>query len=290
MSAVFPLPSSQRPLRVPATSIGTLLLAGAALVATATGLRRLPEASAPREALFVPQARYLRLLSLGYDHLAADVLWFRTISYFGAQYATDRSYPWLAEMCRQVATLDPRAEYVYRFCGLILAWEQNDPQAGIDILAQGVTQLPQSWYLRYLLGFTYFYFLHDDATAARHFRDAAVLRGAHPALARIAARLASREQGPGLALSVIGEILARTENPDMRRSLAARVAALTTDLLNEAQARFRAAHGRPAHSLAELAEAKLIAAVPTHPLGGEYHVDPETGWVSETGPAPTRAG
>src|SRR5437879_4358280 len=38
------------------------------------------------ELIYLPPTRVLRAVSLGYEHALADVLWFRTINYFGEHY------------------------------------------------------------------------------------------------------------------------------------------------------------------------------------------------------------
>src|SRR5438132_1710614 len=89
------------------------------------------------ELVYVPPAKFLKVVALGYQHTLADLLWFRTISYFGHHYWGNRVYPWLGYMCDVVTDLDPRAEHVYRFGGLILPWEADRVDDGIALLQKG---------------------------------------------------------------------------------------------------------------------------------------------------------
>src|SRR5262249_58229838 len=107
-------------------------LGGLAGVVALTGVRldrARADVSAEDEPVYLPQAAYLRPMSLGWQNVLADLLWFRTISYFGEHYRSNRTYPWLAAMCDLVTDLDPRAEHVYRFAGFILPWDANQVDA-----------------------------------------------------------------------------------------------------------------------------------------------------------------
>ena len=82
-------------------------------------------------------------MALGWRNALADVLWFRTISYFGAHYRSDHTYPWLASMCDLVTDLDPRAEHVYRFAGVILPWEAEPGRRRHRAAAEGPAAVPR---------------------------------------------------------------------------------------------------------------------------------------------------
>src|SRR5574341_54019 len=115
--------------------------------------RHLTELTPHDEFIYLPPTRFLRAVALGYEHALADVLWFRTINYFGRHYRSDGVYPWLASMCDAVTDLDPQAEHVYRFGGVILPWEARRIEDGLALLEKGTRNLPHSWRLRYMVGF-----------------------------------------------------------------------------------------------------------------------------------------
>ena len=135
-------------------------------------------------------------MSLGWHNVLADVLWFRTISYFGEHYRSDRTYPWLAQMCDLVTDLDPRAEHVYRFAGVILPWEADQVEAGIRLLEKGVRQFPDSWLLHYYLGFNYYFFKNDFDARSRTCAAALALPGAHPNVGAAGRHARAQQYGP----------------------------------------------------------------------------------------------
>lgn len=244
------------------------------------------------ELVYLPKAQYLRLMSLGYDNVLADVLWFRTINYFGKHYRGDRLYPWLAHMCDLVTDLDPRAEHVYRFAATILPWEADQADAGIRLLEKGVKALPNSWLLHYWLGFSYYFFKDDFESATKYLRIAAQLPGAHPSVARLAARLASQHYGPETTMRFLSEIRNNAYSEEMRQVINEnmREARLASHLeqLDAAIAYYKRRNGSPPPDIRALLDAGLITHVPEDPFGGVYEIDAENGKArSSTGHQPS---
>src|SRR5215510_12440046 len=98
--------SSVRSLRA-VMGVASLCVLGAIVADTGNRLRHAGVPTA-KEFVYVPDAHLLRPMALGYNNVLADLLWFRTISYFGEHYRGNRQYPWLARMCDLVTDLDPR--------------------------------------------------------------------------------------------------------------------------------------------------------------------------------------
>ena len=243
--------------------------------------------------IYLPQAKYLQPLALGWRNALGDVLWFRTISYFGEHFRSNRTYPWLASMCELVTDLDPRAFHVYRFAGVILPWEANQVDAGMRLLEKGLRQFPDSWLLHYYLGFNAFFFKDDNATALEHLRLAMAQPDAHPAIARLAAVLSAHQYGPDATLAFLQQMQRDVDSNEVRDVIAAQIqeAQLAADLghLDDAAAAYRARTGRAPQSPGALVEAGLLAAVPSEPFGGQYEFDAESGAArSSSGRTPSK--
>jgi tetratricopeptide (TPR) repeat protein len=266
----------------------------AAVGITLPWLQQRPELMAgDAEPVYLPKAEYLKLMSLGYDNVLADILWFRTINYFGKHYRSDRTYPWLAHMCDVVTDLDPRAEHVYRFAGMILPWEAGQAEAGIRLLEKGVRQFPDSWLMYYWIGFNYYYFEDDLGKAAEYLRRAAHLPGAHPNAARLAALLAAEHYGPETTLHFLAELKNEVDSKEMREVVDENIrqAQLTRDLerLNGAVRQYQARTGRSPDTLVALVDAQLLERLPSEPFGGVYQIDADTGEVkSSSGHTPSK--
>jgi len=270
----------------PAGFFATLGILCAAVGLTAPRLEHSPP-------IYLPRAEYLRPMSLGYNNVLANLLWFRTISYFGEHYRSDRTYPWLAYMCDLVTDLDPRAEHVYRFAGVILPWEAGQADEGIRLLEKGVRVFPNSWLLQYWVGFTHYFFKNDFESAASAMRRAAQLPGAHPNTARLAAVLSAQQSGSETTLRFLAELKDEVDSDEMRavvdQHMREAQLAMDLDRLTVAVAAYRERFGYPPSSLSNVVDVQLLDRVPNDPFGGVYLIDPESGSVtSSTGHTPSR--
>lgn len=283
--------------RPPLRLISFLLALGSCMVATGFAGVQLQNRPRAREAesvpIYLPQARFLRPLSLGYHNVLANLLWFRTISYFGEHYRSDHTYPWLAYMCDLVTDLDPRADYVYRFAGMILTWEANRVDEGIRLLEKGTKALPNSWLLHYWLGFTHYFFKEGYDQAITHLRRAAELPGAHPSAAALAALLHQHQYGPATTMQFLQEMAKSADTDEVREVVRRQIheAQFTADVerLTAAVASYQTQTGHTPASLQSLVEAGILSVIPSDPFGGIYEIDPVSGAVrSSTGHRPLR--
>ena len=81
-----------------------------------------------QEVLYLPSGKGLEFISFGYKNFFSDILWFKTISYFGKHFGDDKNYKWLGHMCNLVTDLNPNALHVFRFCSNMLSWESEKPK------------------------------------------------------------------------------------------------------------------------------------------------------------------
>lgn len=235
--------------------------------------------SAEREVLYLPNGTALELLSFAYRNALANILWFNTINYFGKHYATDQSYRWLFHMCDLVTTLDPRADHVFRFGGVILSWEGKVPEKSIELLTKAIRHFPEDWEFYYQRGFTYMYFLDDADRAREDFVRAAQLPNAHSVVVRLAAKKSLAMGDPDTALDFLGEAI-RTASDDVTKGALLRryrEAQLESDIakLNQALRLFEERAGEKAESLQSLVDAGIIPGLPKDPFGGEYYLEVE---------------
>jgi hypothetical protein len=243
--------------------------------------------------VYLPATRFLRLASLGYENVVGDLLWFRTISYFGEHYRSDRTYPWLAHMCDRVTDLDRRAWHVYAFGGMILPWEADQVDAGLRLLEKGVAAFPSSWKLYYWLGFHYYLFKDDYTLATQYLERAMELPGCDPYVARLLSALHQHQYGPRSTLEFLANLAANAGTEEVRlaieqRKQEAQLAADIEDIQN-AMAEYRRRFGNTPTALQDLVRSGVLSSLPRPPFGGEYRIDPETNEVvTSTGHHPSR--
>ena len=68
------------------------------------------------EVLYIPNVVQLRLMTMGYDQTAADLVWIRRSNIL-RHFNTDRRYRWLEHFLEQIIRLDPNFHKVYHRAG-----------------------------------------------------------------------------------------------------------------------------------------------------------------------------
>jgi len=170
------------------------------------------------DVVYVPfNASTMRLLSPADPHFLADLLWLRTVYYFGQHAFTDRQYPYLLHLLDVITDLSPEWEQPYLFGAVVLPVEAGAVEDGFYLIDKGLAQFPQSWELWFYKGFCMWQFRGDIDSAARALQRAALLPGSPPYLAPLAATLATRAGQRELALRFLNEVLDNLPTPDQRK-------------------------------------------------------------------------
>jgi hypothetical protein len=139
---------------------------------------------AQEEVLYFWSGEQVRRLFPGFESLAADVYWLRTVQYFGGErlFSREKRFELLRPLIDITTTLDPRLEIAYRYGAIFLSEPPpvgaGRPREGVLILEKGVRNLPGSWRLRQDLGFFHYLYLHDADTAAAILDAASRIPGA----------------------------------------------------------------------------------------------------------------
>jgi hypothetical protein len=150
-----------------------LLVVAAALVAAAgaahtESLRLRDDPTSPDELAFLPRTSLLRAASLGHPELAADLVFIRTLTYFGTQFASAKNYDWLPRHIDTIVELDPYFHGAYRFAGLATMYNgrpitNHEVRESIRFLEAGLARFPSDWEMAFMLGCNYIFELKPDA-------------------------------------------------------------------------------------------------------------------------------
>jgi hypothetical protein len=169
--------------------VATLLFALAGAVGTVRWLEAGAGPAGPDEELrYLPPPRLARYLSFGYEHLAADLMWIRTVQYFGKHLESDKRYPRLPALLEVTVGLDPHFIEAYRY-GAEFLWLAGHTKTTVAFLEEGCRDNPQRWELPHDLGRLYFLQLVDYPQALRWWSITERLPGAPTYLPRFIARL-----------------------------------------------------------------------------------------------------
>lgn len=205
------------------------------------------------EVLYVPDARLMRLLFLGYDQAAADVTWLRTTEYFGRHFTTDRRYEWLEHFIDLILELDPRFRRVYHWAGTNVLYGRRFTNENVErsnhYYRRALEEFPDDWEAAYRLGMNYYIEMtSDDPEERRRFREqgvqylemAANMPGAPAFLRRLVASLYGKLGKDEVALQYYVDLYLQTDDPEKREVLRQRMAEFRTGVDVDALAAYAA--------------------------------------------------
>lgn len=201
--------------------IAIAVAALALLVAASRGVEGLAQRKHKLEVLYLPSGQFVAQAALGYRDLAADVLWFRMVQYYGGYRMGENDIALFAHLVDVITDLDPQFTYAYVFGALIMAQDLDQFKQGIGFLEKGVRNNPHDWWLPFELGFLNYVYARDYAKALFYFEKAARLPGAGPQAARFAAFVAAKAGYVETSIAMWEE-LARTSDNKYIRELAER--------------------------------------------------------------------
>jgi tetratricopeptide (TPR) repeat protein len=236
--------------------------------------------------MYLPRGEYLRVAVLGYEQVVADLLWIQAIQAMGEPTVTEEAGRWLYRALDVITTLDPRFVRVYEAGGIALVTLVVLAEESNRILEKGIRYNPDYWALPDLLGFNYYFELHDDAKAADSLARASQLPGAPGYLAPLAVRLYASAREPQVAIDLLARMYEQTSDENVKLILERRLKEVVVErdlqLLEEAISRYRKLHKRAPERLEDLVGPGLLRALPREPFGGRYLYDPQTQTVGSS--------
>jgi hypothetical protein len=263
-------------------SVMLLTLTGAVL--TVRRIERIRASVRPQEILYIPSAKVLRRMSLGYTGLLADIYWTRAVQYFGGKHR-DRStdYHLLYPLLDITTQLDPHLIVAYRFGATFLGPRPPNgagvPEKAVELIERGIKENPDEWRLYYELGFLQAMELHDYVAAAKTFQRGAQVPKAHPFLKVLAATMAQHGGDLQTARLMWQTTLETTDDVMIRQNAEHHLRALEVDeivpKLEELVRQFRDRTGAEPPSFAPLVSGGWLRRFPVDPLGLPYKLRPD---------------
>jgi tetratricopeptide (TPR) repeat protein len=250
------------------------------------GIDKLRPATMNEEVLYL-DSPVLKRLSLGYNGLLADIYWTRAVQYFGFRHHNGAAnYNLLMPLLEITTHLDPQLMVAYEFGASFLApappGGAGEPEQAIKLMEYGIQNNPENWKLYYDLGFVYYMNLKDYPKAAQVFAQGAQRPNAHSFLRLLAAQMAQHAGEFATARLMWNATYQNTQDELIKQNALEHLRALRVDeevtRLQQAVTQFGERTGRLPASMAELASAEGLAAIPIDPEGHPYKLSPE-GWV-----------
>jgi tetratricopeptide (TPR) repeat protein len=244
--------------------------------------------------LYLPSGKYLKVTSLGFPEVMADIIYIWSIQYYSEYTETDR-FRYLQHIYGNVITeLDPKYVDPYLIGAMIMSVEAHDDEMALKLLDKGIAANPEEWILPFDAGFLCYDRIRDYPRAARYFEKALDAPGAPSVVTRLHAEMYNKMGDKRASLGYWKEVLDGAGTAYVRNVASMHVHDLTIEVdletLRAALAAWRAAKGTNPPDLEALARAGLIAGVPTDPEGNAYRYDRGTGEVSSASGMKLRRG
>ena len=233
-----------------------------------------------------PEPDFAKIMFLGLNAFAADLLFARSQYYYGSHYVTDRTYPLLEQMVRVVLALNPSLEYAIPF-GEAAISSMRTPDAvesANSLLQLGHELYPDDYYYVFNQGYNYFVYLGDMEKAYPLMYEGASMKNAPSKVIWLVNHVATMGGGYRLGYEYTKDRLEKTKDKNMRDQFEKELrhfANLLT-LTEAAEEYYKKYKTSPDKELKELVKSNLIKEIPEDVYGGEYYYDEEARIVKTT--------
>lgn len=230
----------------------------------------------------LPPLSTLKALSLNQRGAIADLLWLKTIQYFG-QGNPYGNYPSLGAILNTITQLDPKFEYPYEFGMIVLPFMQQT-SAAVELGERAQTAIPNNGLLTFYLASVYHLNVKDYRRAGDLYAKAANQPGA-PGASRELAGVAYSSSETSLSDRLVAIAFWKTAfdnaKDDSQRDLASRWYAHMQIVyaLETAALKYKADKGAYPQNLQDLKDTGYISEIPTSPIGRFLILDPNTGRI-----------
>lgn len=235
---------------------------------------------ATEEILYIDSGSAMKSVLVGFDSIAADLYWLRTVQYFGGKRLdeTNKNYDLLEPLLKITVELDPEFKIAYSYGATFMAepfpMGAGMPSKAIEIIDKGIEQHPEHWRFFLDKGFIYFWFLNRPKEAAEVFLEGSKLPGAPYWMVATASRMLTTGGERETARHLWQMLYENAETNQQRENAVIHMRQLDaldeTDRLKEVILDFRRSHGRYPEGWQELVAAGLLERVPVDPTGAVY--------------------
>jgi len=232
--------------------------------------------------LVLRSGKLLKVMSLEYAPLMADMYWTRVVQYYGDKAVRhDPDLELLWPLLDVTTTLDPHLLVAYRFGSMFLSESAprgaGRPDLGIQLIQRGIQANPDYWRLYEDLGFIYYFELHDYNKAGTAFLEGSKNPQALPWMKVLAAKVNEQGDNPETSEFLWNEIYTSTKDPQMKENAATHLQLLKADAdckaIDALSDDFEKRNSRRPSSIRELVTAGLLRGIPADPMGNAYVLD-----------------
>ena len=235
--------------------------------------------SEERDDVLLRSGKLVKVMSLEYGPLLADIYWTRVVQYYGNQHVRGQAnLELLWPLLDITTTLDPNLLTAYRFGAMFLSQKAptgaGRPDLAVQLIQRGIQTNPDYWRFYEDLGFVYYFDLKDYQKASEAFLEGSKKPNAQVWMKVMAAKVAAEGESFATSMFLWKDIYDSTVDPSVKenallhlRSLRVKEDCKHLDALADEYAK---RHGRRPARMNELVQAGLLPGVPGDPLGFAY--------------------
>jgi len=232
--------------------------------------------------LVLRSGKLLKVMSLEYAPLMADLYWTRVVQYYGDKAVhRDSNFELLWPLLDVTTTLDPNLLVAYRFGSMFLS--ENAPQGAgrpdlaIQLIQRGIQANPEYWRFYEDLGFIYYFELQDYGKAAAAFLEGSKNPDAKTWMKVLAAKVSEQGDNSETSAFLWNDIYTTTTDPQMKENAATHLQLLKSDedckAIDAVSTDFEKKNSRKPSSIQELVSAGMLKGLPADPTGHSYVLD-----------------
>lgn len=234
--------------------------------------------------VLIRSGKLMKVLSLEYSPLLADIYWTRAVQYFGNKHAgkqVDLRLLW--PLLDLSSTLDPELMPVYHFGSMYLSDAPprgaGRPDLAVQLIERGIRANPDQWRLYYDLGFVYYFDMKDYPKASVAFYEGSKNPTALIWMKVLAAKIAAEGNSAETSAFLWQDVYNNTKDPEIKENAQTHLQLLRAQedckhidtLGDEYEKKF----GRRPRKMGEFVQAGLLQGVPVDAAGFAYTLSDE---------------
>jgi tetratricopeptide (TPR) repeat protein len=235
--------------------------------------------SEERDDVLLRSGKLMKLMSLEYAPLLADIYWTRVVQFYGNKHVRgNANMELLWPLLDITTTLDPNLLIAYRFGAMFLSQRAPSgagrPDLAVQLIQRGIQANPEYWRLYEDLGFVYYFDLKDYQKASEAFLEGSKNPNAQLWMKVMAAKVAAEGESFTTSVFLWKDIYDTTTDPMIKKNaqlhlqlLKAKEDCRQIDLLAD---QYEKKFGRRPTRMSELVQAGLLPRIPGDPMGFAY--------------------
>jgi hypothetical protein len=235
--------------------------------------------SRERDDVLLRSGKLMKVMSLEYAPLVADIYWTRVVQYYGNKHVRGQAnLESLWPLLDITTTLDPNLLVAYRFGAMFLSQAApagaGRPDLAAELIRRGIQANPEYWRLYEDLGFVYYFDLKDYQKAAEAFLEGSKKPNAQLWMKVMAAKIAAEGESYSTSFLLWKDIYESSTDPLVKENALMRLQLLKAKedckQLNALADEYEKRYGRRPTRMSEMVQAGLLRGPPTDPAGYAY--------------------